>query len=133
MTPPAGRSYPEFAARAAGGRFTFTLENAMFEVTENAFKELDAYFDGKEKSAIRVYLAPGGCSGPRLALALDEPTDSDTTFDEKGYSFVINNDLFTAAKNIKVDFTYMGFSVESEIPLGGGGGCSGCGGGCGPA
>lgn len=105
----------------------------MFELTESACKELDAYFDGKEKSPIRIYLAPGGCSGPRLALALDDATDADKVFDEQGYSFVINNDLFTTAKNIKIDFTYLGFSVESEIPLGGGGGCAGCGGGCGPA
>jgi Fe-S cluster assembly iron-binding protein IscA len=104
----------------------------MFEITEEACKELDAYFDGKEKSPIRVYLA-GGCSGPRLALALDDPTDTDKVFDEKGYSFIINDDLFTAAKKIKVDFTYIGFSVDSEMPMSGGGGCASCGGGCGSA
>ncbi len=102
----------------------------MFEITENACKELDAYFDGKDKSPIRVYLA-GGCSGPRLALALDAPTDTDTIFDEKGYSFIVNNDLFAVAKNIKVDFNYMGFSVESDMPTPAGGGCASCGGGCG--
>lgn len=32
----------------------------MFELTENACKELEAYFADKEKSPIRVYLAPGG-------------------------------------------------------------------------
>ncbi len=32
----------------------------MFEVTESAGKELAAYFEDKEKSPIRVYLAPGG-------------------------------------------------------------------------
>ena len=32
----------------------------MLEVTENALKELDSYFAKKEKSPIRVYLAPGG-------------------------------------------------------------------------
>ncbi len=102
----------------------------MFELTESACKELDAYFDGKEKTPIRVYLAPGGCSGPRLALALDNPNDSDKVFDDKGYSFCVNNELLLAAKSIKIDFTYMGFSVESAVPLGGGGGCSGCSGGC---
>ncbi|MDR2161468.1 MAG: IscA/HesB family protein [Desulfovibrio sp.] len=101
----------------------------MLEITENACKELDAFFDGKERTSIRVYLASGGCSGPRLALALDTPTETDTVFDEKGFSFVINSDLCSAAKAIKVDFSYMGFSVESEIPLAvAGGGCSCCGG-----
>ena len=32
----------------------------MFELTPNAKKELDAYFADKEKSPIRIYLAPGG-------------------------------------------------------------------------
>lgn len=32
----------------------------MFELTESARKELEAYFADKEKATIRVYLAPGG-------------------------------------------------------------------------
>lgn len=32
----------------------------MFELTDNARKELEAYFVDKQKTPIRVYLAPGG-------------------------------------------------------------------------
>ena len=32
----------------------------MFELTDNARKELEAYFADKQKPPIRVYLAPGG-------------------------------------------------------------------------
>ena len=32
----------------------------MISLTEEARKELEAYFEGKEKTPIRVYLAPGG-------------------------------------------------------------------------
>ncbi len=32
----------------------------MVNVSDNAMKELEAYFADKEKSPIRVYLAPGG-------------------------------------------------------------------------
>lgn len=32
----------------------------MISITENARKELEAYFADKEKGTIRVYLAPGG-------------------------------------------------------------------------
>lgn len=32
----------------------------MIELTESARKELDAYFADKDKSPIRIYLAPGG-------------------------------------------------------------------------
>ena len=32
----------------------------MVNVSDNAMKELEAYFSDKDKSPIRVYLAPGG-------------------------------------------------------------------------
>lgn len=106
----------------------------MFEITDPAAEELNAFFEGKEKSPIRVYLAPGGCSGPRLSLALDQPGEDDKVFDQKGFSFCVNSELMEAAKNITVDFSDLGFSVQSELNLGGGGcscsssgGCSGCG------
>lgn len=133
----AGRSFDALSAfngnrkgGAVRGPRNTIVETAMFQVTDSAVRELDAYFDGKEKSAIRVYLAPGGCAGPRLALALDAPGDQDSVFDEKGYAFCVNSELYDAAKSITVDFSDMGFAVQSELQLGGGGCspscCSGC-------
>ena len=55
----------------------------MITLSENARKELEAYFADKERQTIRVYLAPGGCSGPRLVLALDEPGDEDARFEQE--------------------------------------------------
>lgn len=104
----------------------------MLNLTESASKELDAYFDGKEKSTIRVFLTAGGCSGPRLALALDDANEEDKTFDQKGYTFCINGELLEAAQSVTIDSTPMGFVVESAVPLGSGeSGCASCGGGCG--
>ena len=65
----------------------------MISLTEEARKELEAYFEGKEKTPIRVYLAPGGCSGPRLALALDEPGEDDETSEDNGLTLCINKEL----------------------------------------
>ncbi len=103
----------------------------MITLSESAVKELDEFFSDKEKSPIRVYLAPGGCSGPRLALALDAPGEDDDVSDQGGYSFCINKDLFAQTGDISVDVTYMGFAVDSVNPIGGGG-CHSCasGGGC---
>lgn len=98
----------------------------MITVSESAVKELNEFFSDKEKSPIRVYLAPGGCSGPRLALALDAPGNDDEVFDQAGFSFCISKDLFAQTGDISVDVTYMGFAVESANPMGGGGGCCGC-------
>ena len=106
----------------------------MISLTEEARKELEAYFEGKEKTPIRVYLAPGGCSGPRLALALDEPGEDDETSEDNGLTLCINKELVEKVGAVTVGMTHMGFVVESEIPLpsgGNGGGCSSCCGGCG--
>lgn len=101
----------------------------MITLTDRARTELDAYFSDKERSPIRVYLAPGGCSGPRLALALDEPGEEDKVFEPGGYTFCVNGGLLEQAGAISIDLGSMGFSVTSEVQLGGGGGggCSGCG------
>lgn len=103
----------------------------MISVTEEAQKELEAYFDGKEKSPIRVYLSPSGCSGPRLALALDEPGEEDEKNEASGFLFCINKDLSEKVGAVSISVTPMGFIVDSEIPLPSGGGCSSCCGSCG--
>gem|GEM_PF-533659 len=75
----------------------------------------------KEKTPIRVYLAPGGCSGPRLALALDEPGEDDETSEDNGLTLCINKELAEKVGAVTVGMTHMGFVVESEIPLPSGG------------
>ncbi len=32
----------------------------MLKITEAALKELNTFFEGKDKQPIRIYLAPGG-------------------------------------------------------------------------
>ncbi len=60
-------------------------------------------------------------------MALDEPKDSDDTFDVKGLKFVVDKEFMEKAEEIKVDFSGMGFQLDSNLDLGGGDGCSGCG------
>ena len=96
----------------------------MIEVTDAACKELDAYFAGKEKEPIRICLTPGGCSGPRLGLALNAPGDADEVFVEKEYVFCINKELLNLLKSITLDVSDQGFSISSAEGLGGG--CAAC-------
>ncbi len=98
----------------------------MLSLSESAAKELNEFFSDREKSPVRIYLAPGGCGGPRLALALDTPGDDDEVAELDGFTFCINKDLFAQTGEISVDVTHMGFAVESANPMGGGGGCCGC-------
>lgn len=106
----------------------------MLSVSDAAVAQLDEYFADKERAPIRVYLSSGGCSGPRLALALDEAGDGDETVAVGSYSFLIDKELAQAGAPFSIDMTPMGFVIGStlEFPQGGGCGCSGgCGGGSG--
>ena len=103
----------------------------MINLSDGARQELEAFFADKPKAGIRVYLAPGGRSGPRLALALDEPTDNDKAFEVNGFTFCLENSLLERIGGVKIDVSYMGFIVEPEIPLQGGSSCGSCGSSCG--
>lgn len=110
------------------------MEVLMLELSEGALKELEAYFEGKERGVIRIYLAPGGCSGPRLALGLDEATPDDDVEEASGFKFCINKKLAEEVGNVRIDLNQLGFDVIPEKPLpqpAGGSACGGCCGGCG--
>ena len=100
----------------------------MIKLTENARKELEAFFADKPKSGIRVYLAPGGCSGPHLGLALDEANDDDHVVEEGGFTFCASKGLWEQIGGVSIDLSYMGFTLDPVNPLPGGSGS--CGGGC---
>lgn len=105
----------------------------MITLSDSAKEQLDSYFADKEKSAIRVFLA-GGCCGPKLSLALDEPRDGDTSVETGGYTLIAEKALLATSGKISIDMSEYGFSIDSENALGSGGGCGsgGCGsGGCG--
>ena len=106
--------------------YPVNFEVSMITITESVRKELENYFNGKEKETIRVYLASGGCSGPRLALALDEPGEEDAVYTTDGFTFCLSKELEAMVGNLSIDFATMGFVVDSEIPLPrpAGGGCA---------
>ncbi len=65
-------------------------------------------------------------------LALDESSPDDASYEAGGYKFCVNKELIEKTSTITVDYSYMGFSVDSAVPVGSGGGCTSCGsgGGC---
>ena len=52
-----------------------------------------------------------------MSLALDEPNENDDTFDQGDFTFVIEKPLMEQAKSVKIDISYMGFTVTSEVPF----------------
>ncbi|MCA1795174.1 MAG: hypothetical protein LC660_15130 [Desulfobacteraceae bacterium] len=59
-------------------------------------------------------------------MALDEPKNTDDSFDIKGHKFVVDKDFMEKAERIKIDFTGMGFALDSNMDLGASG-CGSCG------
>ena len=101
----------------------------MINVSEKAQSVLKDYFKEKEIAPIRVFLQTGGCSGPALAMVLDEPKDSDDVYEVNGFTMLVDKGLHQMTQDITVDYvsydTGSGFKLTSEVTVGGG-----CGGGC---
>ena len=98
----------------------------MVELSDSAREELEAYFEGKEKSPIRIFLASGGCAGVRLVMALDEAGEDDKTCEQGGFTFIASKELLNTTGNLSINMGPMGFSIDSDIPIASAGGCSGC-------
>lgn len=58
-------------------------------------------------------------------MALDEPVETDESFEVDGYTFIVNKDFLEKAQPIKVDFHMYGFKLDCGIDFGAG--CGSCG------
>ena len=76
----------------------------MINLTDPAKTQIDDYFQGRAPSPIRIFLNSGGWGGPSLAMALDEPKDTDEKFDIKGLQFVVDKSFMEKAEKINIDF-----------------------------
>ncbi len=101
----------------------------MLELTDTARKELDNYFADKDKT-------PSASISPRAAVPAPAwPWPWTTPSRRRGHrahgrlTFLVEKELYAAAKPITVDVTYAGFTVASSLQLAGGG--CGCSSGCG--
>ena len=51
-------------------------------------------------------------------MALDEPKENDESYDVKGFKIIVDKAFMAQAKEINIDFTGMGFRLDSKIDLG---------------
>jgi len=99
----------------------------MVEVTEAASQQISEYFKDRDATPIRIFLNDGGWGGPSLAMALDEPKETDNVYDVNGFQFIMDKDFDEKAKPVSVDFLGYGFKISSSIDFGQAAGCSSCG------
>ena len=50
-----------------------------------------------------------------MAMALDEPKDSDEVYKIEGFTYVIDKEFMDKAKPVTVDFIDYGFKLSSSI------------------
>ncbi|HCY83746.1 MAG TPA: adhesin [Desulfobacteraceae bacterium] len=102
----------------------------MINVSKLASEQVKAYFDGKDVQPVRIFLNSGGCGGPSLAMALDQINDTDAVFTHEGIDYIMEKSLLAQASPVTIDYSGMGFRLESSLAPAGG--CASCGsGGCG--
>ena len=105
-------------------------KNDMVTATDTAQKKIAEILKEKKDvpQSVRVYLQEGGWGGPALTLALDEPTDSDSKFDNGGVPYIIDNNLLKKTGDVTIDFVAegwkKGFTVSAENPVSVSGSCS---------
>ncbi len=67
-----------------------------------------------------------------MAMALDEPKETDIVYDVNGFQFIMDKDFGEKAKPVTVDFLGYGFKISSGVDFGAASACSStCGSGCG--
>ena len=60
-----------------------------------------------------------------MAMALDEPKDTDNAYDVNGFKFIMDKDFDEKAKPVSIDFMGYGFKINSSINFDAS--CSSCG------
>jgi hypothetical protein len=59
-------------------------------------------------------------------MALDEPRDTDDTYDIEGFQYIVDKEFLAKAQPIKVDFLINGFKLDCGLDLGAMSGCGSC-------
>ncbi len=95
-------------------------EGKDFIITKNASEKLAEVLkeNKQEGSALRVGVIPGGCSGFKYTLELDNNiTNEDKVFEQDGVKVVIGTDYLPMLKGAKLDYsdglTGAGFKISN--------------------
>ena len=102
-------------------------EDVMVEISEAASQQIAEYFKDRDIVPIRIFLNEGGWGGPSLAMALDEPKDTDNSYDVNGFKFILDKKFDEKAKPVSIDFMGYGFKINSSIEFNQESSCSSCG------
>ena len=93
----------------------------MLDLSAKAQEKLTEYI---EKNRITAYLRVSiiqSCSGPSLALSLDEKKKDDEVIEQDGLTFLVEKNLLEHCGEIIIDYVEAGansgFSIQSANPI----------------
>jgi iron-sulfur cluster assembly accessory protein len=95
----------------------------LTEIAAGKVKELLAE-EGRDDIALRVAVQPGGCSGLRYAMYLDDQmSDKDTTEEQHGVRIVLDKMSVPYLSQATIDFVdsleQSGFTIDNPAAQGG--------------
>ena len=105
-------------------------------VTESALAKIGELIEqaDEELTAVRVYVAGGGCSGMTYGMTFAESdTDRDSVLEQdNGFKLVVDPIALNYLRGAEIDFTDDGVNASFVFnnvfkAVGGSGGCAGCG------
>lgn len=94
----------------------------MIALTETAAEKVRALLEeeGRQDIGLRVAVQPGGCSGLRYAMYLDDQiTDKDVTEEQFGVRLVVDKMSVPYISEAKIDFVdtleASGFTIDNPV------------------
>lgn len=98
----------------------------MIQLTENAAGKVKELLDqeGRSDIALRVAVQPGGCSGLRYAMYLDDQlSDKDVAEEQHGVQIVVDKMSMPYVSQATIDFVdtleASGFTIDNPVAQGG--------------
>ena len=93
----------------------------MITITDEAVDQLKDFLDeqGTPKHALRVFVAPGGCSGLQYGMSIEEDADeTDTIIDAKGVRLLVDEFSAMYIGGAEIDYvnSLMGGGFKIENP-----------------
>ena len=91
--------------------------SAMITISDEAVEKLREFLDdqGTPEYALRVFVAPGGCSGLQYGMTIDETAEEgDEVVETEGVRLLVDNFSSMYLQGAEIDYTLMGgFTVRN--------------------
>ena len=96
------------------------LDNAKINVTDKAAKKIKALIMQEKKTALRISVLPGGCSGYQYGMELDDnSTENDIIVEQRGIKIFIDKESIKKLNGSKVDYIDSlqgaGFKIDNPV------------------